>query len=66
MKSFKLTLPERILMLFAGLMISLPLILKHYHPIPDAAYGFMIGIGIGLEITVLIKLKRKKSKLAGD
>ena len=66
MKSSKLDLTERVLMLFACLMISLPLILKHYHPIPDGAYGFIIGIGIGLEIAVLIKLKRQKNKLAGD
>lgn len=47
------------LLISAGLLIAtLPMLLKHFIPLPDFLHGFMAGAGVGLEIMGLIKLKQ--------
>jgi len=61
MKNKKATPIERLFLVLAILLISAPFIIKHYRPMPDSLYGFIVGAGIGIELLILIKIAKRKS-----
>jgi len=54
--------PERLWLAIGLLLVTVPMMLKHYIPIPDFFHGLLAGVGLGMEIVGLIKLKRARKQ----
>jgi|GEM_PF-1031104 len=54
--------PETLWISIGLLLVTVPMMLKHYIPIPDFFRGLLAGVGLGMEIVGLIKLKRARKQ----